>query len=307
MRSFVIFTIFVTGLFVYVLSQSQEFVLMKGNKYADEKENVDHYHFKNYVDLKGSRKPKIFVHIPEKSNALCNICVKSLIRVFDDSHDIVLYDNETAKLLINEPDEKDLCNIQNPNLLQGVDLKQWENYIKAKILYTFGGTIMEPYFMFTEKPIPSILKPNDLMILHHANEGMNVSSKPLIPWINYYMCAPKQNKNVSIYMKYLEYLCINQYTEDHKHFDKTFEKLYALDYIHPKYMGIKDAQDNIVLNEQLFQKQPIEFDDHAFCLFVNIPLIQKQRKYGYILNMNEEQLTSMNVVLSDFMNRYFEL
>ena len=307
MRTFVLFAICITILIIYVLSQSKEFVLLKNNKHANKGEHVGHYHYNNYIDLSRSRKPKIFVHIDNKSNALTDICVKSLIRVFDDSHDIVLYDNETAKQLIGETNEKDLCNIQNPGLLQGVDLKQWENYIKAKILFTYGGTIMEPYFMFTKKPISSILKPTDLMILHHANEGLNVSSKPTIPWINYYMCAPKNNKNTLMYMKYMEHICINHYSEDHKHFDKTFEKLYSLKSIGSKYMGIIDSQENVVRTEELFQRKPIYFDDSAFCLFINVPMIKKQRKYGYVLNMNEEQLVTMNVFISEFINQNFEL
>jgi|TARA_Y100000816_G_scaffold50246_1_gene31920 hypothetical protein len=302
MRNFVFFAIVITLLFAYVLNKSHEVVVMKHkiSKHGDN-EDLQHYYFQNYLNLGKSKKPIVFVHTTSSQIELCNMCIRSLINVIGSDVDIVLYDNETVHQLIQEQDETDLCNIKNPNMLQGVDLKQWENYIKAKLLYKYGGIVMEPYFYFTKKPLRKLLYNDDLYILHHANEGMNVSAKEMIPWINYFMSAPAKNKNTKVYMKYLEYLCTSHSSEDHKHFDKSFEKLYALKSIEPMYMGINDANKDVVQLHQLFEAKNIQMSNSMFCLFVNIPLLEKSRHYGYVLNMNEKQLKSMNNYLSALM------
>ena len=93
----------------------------------------------NYLEISKNMKHlkknnKIFVHVEHDLCAIQRLCIKSLIFHYDNKHDIILYHDEDVQDLIQETDEEDLCNIKNPNLLQGVDKKQWINYVKAKIL-----------------------------------------------------------------------------------------------------------------------------------------------------------------------------
>ena len=94
---------------------------------------------------------KIFVHVEDNLSAIQRLCIKSLIFHYDNKHDIILYHDEDVQDLIQESDEEDLCNIKNPNLLQGVDKKQWINYVKAKnITYSMAESLWNHTSSFTK-------------------------------------------------------------------------------------------------------------------------------------------------------------
>ena len=306
----------------YIVGEANIQILNKPTKHnIDEDSVLEHHYFQNFINLETSSKKKIFIHVPYEKNQrkwddfygrssnqlnieLCNLCIKSIIYHCSDNYDVILYNNNNVKDLIKEQNEKDLCNIQNTKMLSGVDLIQWENYCKAKILYKFGGIIMDPYFFFYKCPKDNILFPNTFHILQHTNEGLNVSSNELIPSTNYFMCCPRKDKNMKLYIIYLEYLCVHHYSLDHKHFDKTFEKLYALDSYDSKYMGIVDINNKPVQVRELFLKQEIIFDSNAFCLFINIPFLKKYTQHGWILKMNESQIKNSNIFIGEFIRQH---
>ncbi len=303
----------------YVLNQMtvMEVVQYRSNQNVDMANMIDQHRFENYKYFEKLKRKKVFIHIPYERNTrswldfgarssnnlnlgICMLCIQSVIRHLGESMDIVLYDNNNVKDLIGESNEEDLCNIENPSILSGVDLKQWEGYCKAKILYKYGGIIMEPYYYFIRKPEEKILFPPSLTISQEVNDGHNVSQQTLIPTTNHWMSAPKKNADVRIYIQYLQHLCVHHYSEDHKHFDKTFEKLYALHHIHPKKMGSVDTRGDPVYVNDLLSKRNIEMDSDMFCLFINIPHLKKYRKDGWILKMNETQIKQSNTYLGNF-------
>ena len=305
----------------YIASETNIKILNKSNKNnIDEDSILEQHYYQNFLNLETSSKKKIFIHIPYEKNErnwndfyarsskklnleLCNLCIKSIIYHCSEKYDVILYNNSNVKDLIKEENEKDLCNIQNTQILSGVDLIQWENYCKAKILYKFGGIVMNPYFFFYKCPNDSILFPNTFHILQHTNEGLNTSSNELIPTTAYFMHCPRKDTNMKLYIKYLEYLCVHFYSLDHKHFDKTFEKLYALDSYDPKYMGILDINNKPIQVRDLFLKQEIVFDNNAFCLFINVPFLKKYTQHGWILKMNETQIKNSNIFIGEFIRQ----
>ena len=136
----------------------------------------------------------------------------------------------------------------------------------------------ELYTARTKLDLARELFPNTFHVLHHNNEGFNVSSKPVIPYTTYFISSPKNDGNLQIYKEYLKYLCIHHYSEDHKHFDKTFEKLYALPYINPKIMGIVNRENEPIEVPQLLETQELHLDDKSVCLFIHIPFLKKYSK-----------------------------
>ena len=277
---------------------------------------IDNYFYDNYIDINKSNKKKIFVHIPKQLNErnwssfndrsskrlnmdLCILCIKSLLYHCSRNYDIVLYTNDDVKNLIEENNENDLVYIKDPNQLSGIDLMQWESYCKAKLLYQYGGVVMEPYFFFFKQPPSNILNPSKLTILRNANEGLNVSEKSLIPNTNYLLSSNKKNNDLKIYLKYLEYNCTHLYSSN-KVFDKSGDFLYNLNYYDPKLMGIVDDMNNIVESRDLLSKNEIILNQETFCLFVNIPFFQKYTQYGYLLKMNEQQIINGNFFLGEF-------
>ena len=306
----------------YIL-EHENIIVLNNAKKIDINENgiLEQYYFQNYINLEKNSKKKIFIHIPYEKNErnwdnfysrssnklnidLCSICIKSVIYHCYNKYDIILYNNNNVRDLIKEQNEKDLCNIKNPNILSGVDLLQWENYCKSKILYKFGGIVMEPYFFFYNCPKENILFSNDLKILHHTNEGLSSSENILIPSINYFISSPRKNETLKLHIMYLEYICVHYYSLDNKHFDKTFEKLYNLSSYNPKQMGILDIHKNPVQTRDLLSKKEIIFDPTAFCLFINIPFLKKYTQYSWILKMNESQIKDSKTFIGAFIQQY---
>lgn len=287
----------------------------------EEQTLLEHYYFQNYIDIQNSKKKKIFIHMSYEPNQrdwsdfygrtskemnldICVLCVKSVIYHCSSKYDVILYNNNNVKELLQEENKEDLCNIENPNVLSGVDLLQWENYCKAKLIYKYGGIVMEPYFFFYKCPDQNMLFPNSFTVLHHVNEGLNVSSNALIPSSNYFMSCPIQDSDMRLYLTYLEYLCVHQYSLDHKHFDKTFEKLYALRQYESKYMGITDTQNNPIESRDLLSQKEILLDSKAYCLFVNVPFFKKYTQHGYFLKMNKQQIKESHTFIGEFIRQY---
>ena len=235
----IILGIIFIGMVHYMLySTTTKNKIKSENSDDNESINISDYSFENYINLENSSRKKIFIHIPYEKNErawkdfygrssndlnldLSILCIKSIIQKCSYDHDIILYNNNNVKYLIKEKNENDLCNVQNPEILSGIDLSQWENYCKAKILYKFGGIIMEPYFFFHKVPSKNILFPNSFHALTNVNEGLHRSQKKFIPTTNYFMGCPKQDKDMKLYLKYLEYLCVNQYSIEDKHFNNS--------------------------------------------------------------------------------------
>ena len=81
------------------------------------------------------------------------------------------------------------------------------------------------------------LKSNSALV----RSGINISNigprlnyesgaqKSFIPTTNHWMSAPARDADVGIYIKYMNHLCVHDYSSGHRHFDKTFEKLYKFD------------------------------------------------------------------------------
>ncbi len=306
----------------YVFSQNTMIVeLDRPKNDVDVNTLLQHYYFDNYKNLKASKKQKIFIRVYNERNArkwndfggrssnemnldLALLCIQSAVYYLGDDYDIVLYDNTSVGRLIEEEDEEDLCNVKNPSQISGVDLKQWESYCKAKILNTYGGIVMEPCFYFTRKPTMKELFPQSMTICHYTNEGLNVSEKQSIPNCSNWISAPKQNSDIQLYMKYMEYLCVNHYTADHKYFDKTFQKLYSLKYLNPKLIGTMDSQNKPVYTTDLLSKRNIKFDNSLLCLFINLDYLKKYRQHQWILRMNSTQLKQMNNYLGEFISQH---
>lgn len=288
---------------------------------SDEDEHISNYYLDNYLHMDRLRKDKIFIHIPFEMNSrsyldfssrnstelnipLCEMCIKSVIKHCSSNYDIVIYTNYNAKHIIADEDKDDLCNISNPERLSGVDLRQWESYCKARILKKYGGIVMEPTFFFMKCPNKNILKPSVFTISTFANEGRSVSENLTIPSTSNLIGSPKNDNNLNLYCEYLKNQCVNHYSEDHKHFDKSYEHLSLLPSYCPKMIGVMDSQNNVIYTNYLLQDKLINLHYDTFCLFIDIDYLKKYRKYGYILTMSEKQILESNTFLSKIMKGY---
>lgn len=307
----------VTIILIYIVNNLKEQPINHDIYLEDD--NIMNYYFNNYTNIDNLSNNKIFIHLPyernerkwinfgsrsskELNNDLIVLSVRSIIKTCGHKYNIILYDNHSVKQLINDDNNSDLCNINNPEMLSGVDLKQWESYCKAKILYKYGGIVMSPYFIFKKCPSEYNLFPNKFTIANLSNEGMNVSNKKNIPTSCYIISAPKNNKDVMIYTKYLEMLCTNHYTVDHKKFDKSFEQLYLLNSYNPKLLGNMDSNDKQIYVSDLIDNKKIDLMFDHFCVFINMDVLKKSTKLNWILRLDEEEIKQSNTFIGKYIN-----
>ena len=315
---FIAYFIFLVLIIILVFSNDKVQNLINKKNYDT---TIDTYFFDNYHNLYNKNTHKIFIHIPEHINStnwesfgsrnssnlnnnLAYFCILSIIQHCSNYYDIILFKNKDIKEMIGLYEDNDsLANIDNPELLSGIDLKQWEECMKAKILKHYGGVVMEPCFCFKKCPLKSQLFPKKLTILNHNNNGLNVSNKHLIPSSNYIIASSKNDYNLQIYIKYLEHLCQNFYSNDHKMFDKTFEKLYLLNSFNSKYFGIIDNNDDIIHPEDLLSSEKeIVLDYNNYALFINTDYYNKYTKYGWVSRLNNKQIKESNFYLANYIS-----
>lgn len=260
--------------------------------------------YSNYTDINRSGKPKIFVHISQERNErnwldfgsrsttdlnmdISILCIESMITFCDEKYEIILYTNNDIVNII--PDDE-LCSISDPDLLSGVDLKQWETYCKFKILELYGGIVMSPYFLFRAPPPQSFYDPKTLTICEMSNEGLQVSNLDMIPYFGSMMASPKNDNIVKFYIKYLKYLCQNNYSSDTEYFDRANDKLKNVLKFPSEAIGTTDAKGKPLYLENLFSHEHFYFPKGNFCIFVNIELLKRSRKYGWILKMSKQDM-----------------
>jgi len=294
-----VFLIVIILLFLFVSDMNIYDILPKKNEVC-ECEEIENCFFNNIINMDKLIKPKIFIHIEDKTNILgiCQLSVESVLKYCSSKFDIVLYTNEDISKMIDENDE--LCNIENIDLLGGEDLKQWEEYCKFKILNKYGGVVMKPYFLFSSCPQYKEFVPEKLKVCRVVNEGVNVSNKLIIPSSCYMIAAPKNESITKLYIEYLSQKCQNDYTSDTKYFNKTFEKHHYLDSFSEDKIGVVDSNHNLIHLENILSSENILFTSNNYCLFINIDLLRKKRHQGWILNMNKEQILETNTLLSNY-------
>uniref|UniRef100_A0AB39JEF0 Uncharacterized protein n=1 Tax=Florenciella sp. virus SA2 TaxID=3240092 RepID=A0AB39JEF0_9VIRU len=314
----IVFLIIIILLIILVVYNPNQYCVVKNEKTPlCRSEKISNCFYKNYNDIDKLTRPKVFIHISDERNernwinfgsrtttdlnlGVCELCIETTIDSLICNYDIILYTNDDVKHIVNDKDDY-LCNIENVELLSGTDLKQWESYCRFRILYKYGGIVMSPCFLFSKTPSNSVCDVKQLTVCNTLNEGLNSSNERIISTGDFMILAPEKDKYVKIYLDYLKQLCYHFYTSDSKYFDKNMEHLLNLNSLSPQDIGIADSNNREIHIENILSSENIKLSSSNFCLFVNIDLLKKNRKYGWILKMNKDQIKESNFFLANYL------
>jgi len=297
---------------IYINSETYVVDVMNFNKKCTCKD-VSCRFYQNYTDINKSNKSKLFIHLSQERNErnwlnfgsrsseelnmdICLLCIESIITFCDDLYQVIIYTNDDISKMI--PDDE-LCSIENPNLLSGVDLKQWESYCKFKLLDVYGGVVMEPHFLFIASPPEIFYKPKALTVCEMNNEGMNLTNLNIIPSFGSLMVSPKGDETVKFYLDYFKNLCHNDYSVSTQHFDRASGKIDCILKFPSEQIGTTDAKGNPLYLENLFSNENFSLSSNNFCLFINMELLKRNRKYGWILKMSKSDIETSNMFFSN--------
>lgn len=283
--------------------------------------DLDGYLYKNNFSLKSLSKPIIFIHLPSQlrhnpiehreietklgiNDAFVHMNIKSVIKHCGRTHHVVIFDNSNVTDILSDTNDE-VVHTTNLKNISGTNLINWENYVKCKILYKYGGIMMSPDFFFINN-IDNVLRNNKtLQILEYTNEGLNVSNLHTIPHYDKFMASPKYDTELEILTMFLAKVYEDNYDTTIMKFDSMHQKLQKLQMLNPKHFGIQDVNsDSITLNDWMSANKKLLLDKNCVCVYVNRESLHKRSLYGWIKNSSESQILSSNTNIGKFMSTH---
>ncbi len=284
--------------------------------------DLNGYFYNETVNMHKLLKPKIFIHVPIERNqrnwesfgsrtsndlnlSIVYLCLKSVIQTCGHKYDVILFDNDNMVEMLEKYDLHDDCSQKNYKSLSSNELKHWENYCKAQILYKFGGTMMSPYFYFRSCPGKDILSPSDFRVTSYVNEGLKSTNEEMVPCAEYFMSSNKKNDDLKIYIEYLYHLCLTPHLFEHDKFEKIYKHLKNLKQIDPKLFCILNANEEPIYHtDWISANKDLQMSPKHFCVYVNVQALNTQTINGWFLKMSPEQVKTSNTNIGHYLKHY---
>lgn len=272
--------------------------------------DLNGYYF-NSVNLNHLYKPKIFVYLPEGNEhyshmGLTFLCIKSIIENCGHHYDVILFDNSNIKDILVSQGIEDTCCNEDPSTLNDVQKQHWVEYCKCKILYEFGGAMIEPSFYFRKCPSKQILQSRAFSVLHYVNEGLYNTNEQLVPSTKYFMVSGKHNSDLKIYLKYLQSLYESPNDFGPEQFNMVFKHLKKLHKIPSKLFAIvNENNEKIFYHDWISANKPLKLTADHYGFFFNTDMLKKERKHGWLLKMTPKQVLETHTNLGHYMRSYY--
>ena len=119
------------------------------------------------------------------------------------------------------------------------------------------------------------------------------------------MSSNKQNKDLLMYLEYLKLLC-GEKNQLNNNYNYNIEKhMNNLNIIDPKVFNILDMNDKPIHYQSWFSSnKKLNMSPSHNGVFLNIPLLLKQQKYQWFLNMDIEQVKMSNTIIGQYLRHY---
>ena len=319
----IIVYVLVCLLIIYIVYEFDNIIHLTGVPSKKmELRDLNGFFYDESVNIDNLLKPKIFIHVPYEKNSrnwesfgsrttedlnlsIAYLCIKSVIKHCGYKYDVILFDNDNIEELLEKYNLHDECSNRNHKTLNNIQLKYWENYCKAKILYYFGGTMMSPYFYFNQCPSPKYLKSRKLHGLYYVNEGLKNTNEILVASMDHYMVSNKHNSDLNIYLNYLKELCLGDHIADASKYDKMYKHLEGLQLFDPREFCITNQNNEpIFYDDWLSANKQLNMLPSHFCVYINIDLHKQQTKNGWFLKMNPKQIIESNTIIGQYLKVY---
>lgn len=284
--------------------------------------DLNGYYYDESVNMHNLLKPKIFIHVPYEKNSrnwesfgsrtsedlnlsIVYLCIKSIIEHCGYKYDIILFDNNNIQEILEKYNLHDECSNREHQTLNNIQLKYWQSYCKAKILYHFGGTMMSPYFYFNKCPSSKFLKSNALHGLYYVNEGLKNTNEQLVASMDHYMVSNKHNSDLNVYLSYLKELCLGDHIADASKYDKVYKHLEKLNLYDPRDFCITNKNNEpIFYDDWLSANKELNLLPSHFAVYINVDLHKQQTKNGWFLKMNPQQIMDSNTIIGQYLKIY---
>ena len=269
---------------------------------------------KNIKKIMNNKKPKLWIYLNNTVNSYkwetfgsrntknlnkeyINLCLSSIINNCGNDFDIMMIDNNSFKLLLNDwTIELEKLSIPYNEYFKTLGL--------IKLLKNYGGIIIEPNtIMFKSlKPIyDKILMTNKPVTGEFKNDSLNYEEIKLMPSMKFF----GSNKNNSI-LNDLEKFIINitavDYTNESILLNKVNNLLYdkiknnKINYIDGKYFGTKDINNKIINLEDLFSDSYLEFNENIYFLYIPDLELSKRNNFNWFIYLDKKEILELKKI-----------
>ena len=230
------------------------------------------------------------------------LTIRSIIKQCSNYFNIILINDDSFKLLL-ENWNIDLNKLSDPQKTY------FRKLALIKILYNYGGLLIEPSFIMLkslDKIYKKVLNTKKMCVGEFANNSINSHNIKTMPSTKFIGCI-KNCEKIKEFDKYLSILFSNDCSDEINIEDQINRWLFNetqnnnINYIDGKYIGTKDIDNNIFQLDALLGNSKLNLHEKAYCLYIPRCELLKRNNYSYFAYLNNEEVLEANVNISKYL------
>lgn len=230
------------------------------------------------------------------------LTLRSIINKNSDYFHIILIDDDSYKLLLDNW-SIELNKIGDPQKTY------FRKLALAKVLYKFGGILMEPSFVMfksLENIYNNILKTKKISVCEFPNKSSNSQSINTMPSMNFIGCI-KECPKMHEFVNHLEILFSKDYTNEINIEDLINKWLFyntqnkEIEYIDGKYLGIRDSNNKLIELDRLLGSSFLELNNNSYGLYIPKDDLLKRNAYNWFVYLNSMEVLESNTNIGKYL------
>lgn len=230
------------------------------------------------------------------------LTIRSIINKCGQDFHIVLIDDDSIPLLL-ENWTIDLSILENPQK------DYFRKLALVKILYNFGGLLIEPSFILFKsmKPIYNkVVNTNKMCVSEFVNTSKDAHIMKCMPSMKLIACT-KQCPLIHEFENHLEILLSKDYSNEINVDDQINKWLYMktqnkeIDYIDGKFIGTKDVNNKLIPLEELCGSSFIELNENTYGLYIPKDDLLKRNSFNWFVYLNSQEVLESNTNIGKYL------
>jgi len=230
------------------------------------------------------------------------LTIRSIINKCGNDFHIILIDDSSYSLLLEDWDIQ-LNKLSNPQK------EYFRLFALVKLLYKYGGLLIEPSFIIFKslKPIyDKIIKTSNISIAEFPNNSNYSHIMNFMPSTKFMGCI-KNCPKIKEFHNYLQILFSNDYTEQinienliNKWFYNNINNQ-EINYIDGKFIGTKDSKNKFIDLDKLFSSFYLDLNTKTYSLYIPHNELLKRHAYNWFVQLNTKQILESNTNIGKYL------
>jgi len=269
--------------------------------------------------LSSIKKPILWIHLDQQQNCrkwesfgsrnsselnqdYIYLTLRSIINKCSDFFHIVLIDDDSFSRLLDDW-------TVNLNIISDPQKQYIRTLALAKLLYNYGGLLIEPTFILFKslKPVyEKVLSSGKMCVaefLNNSSDSHIINFMPSTKFIGCIKNCPKMHE----FGKHLEILVNLDYTNEININDLINKWLYdqtqkeEIDYIDGKYIGTKDSENKLIDLDRLIGSNYLDLNVNSYGLYIPGDKLLKRCTYNWFVYLNSKEVLESNTNIGKYL------